>query len=87
MKEFYLFVGTDNRDSCWRQTFASSTCSGLSWAWASPWVEESLDVDVAVAPAEGCVVADSEEGMREWGRVDLQEDLVLAAGRGSGGGD
>ena len=83
MEEFYLFAGTDNRDSCWRQMFTSSTCSGLSWAWASPWVEKRGDVDVAVAPAEGCVVAYSEEGMREWGRVDVQEDLVLAAGRGS----
>ena len=63
--------------------FASSTCSGLSWAWASPWVEEGGEVDVAVAPAEGCVVAYGEEGMREWGRVDVQEDFILAAGRGS----
>ena len=38
---------------------------------------------MAVAPAEGYVVAYSEEGMREWGRVDVQENLVLAAGRGS----
>ena len=83
MKEFYLFIGTDDRDSCWRQMFTSSTCSRLSWAWASPWVEERGDVDVAVAPAEGCVVAYGKEGMRKWGRVDVQEDLVLAAGRGS----
>ena len=83
MEEFYLFAGTDDRDSCWRQMSTSSTCNGLSWSWASPWVEERGDVDVAVAPAEGCVVADTEEGMREWGRVDVQEDLILAAGRGS----
>ena len=87
VKEFYLFVGTDDRDSCWRQTFASSTCNGLSWTWASPWVEERGEVDIAVASAKGCVVAYGEEGMREWGRVDVQEDLVLAAGRGSDGGD
>ena len=80
MEEFYLFVGTDDRDSCWRQTFVSSICSGLSWAWASPWVEERAQVDVAVTSAEGCVVAYGEEGMREWGRVDVQENLVLAAG-------
>ena len=67
--------------------FTSSTCSGLSWSWTSPWVKERGDVDVAVAPAEGCVVSYGEEGMREWGRVDVQEDLVLAAGRGSDGGD
>ena len=71
MEEFYLFVGTDDRDSCWRQTFVSSICNGLSWTWAFPWVEERDEIDVAVAPAEGCVVADSEEGMREWGRVDV----------------
>ena len=87
MEEFYLFVGTDDRDSCWRQTFASSICSGFSWAWASPWVEERGDVDVAVAPTEGCVVSDSKKGVREWGRVDVQEDLVLAAGRSSDSGD
>ena len=87
VEEFYLFVGTDNRDSCWRQTFVSSTCSGSSWAWASPWVEERGEVDMAVAPAEGCVVPDGEKGVREWGGVDVQEDLVLAAGRGSDGGD
>ena len=83
MEEFYLFVGTDDRDSCWRQTFASSICSGLSWACAFPWVEERGEVDVTVASAEGCAVAYGEEGMREWGRVDVQEDLVLAAGHGS----
>ena len=42
---------------------------------------------MAVTSAEGCVVAYGEEGMREWGRVDVQEDLVLAAGRGSDGRD
>ena len=87
VKEFYLFVGTDDRDSCWRQTFTSSTCSGLSWAWASPWVEEWSEIDMAVAPAERCVVAYGEEGMREWGRVDVQKDLILPAGRGSDDGD
>ena len=87
VKEFYLFIGTDDQDSCWRQTFVSSICSGLSWAWASPWVEESGDVDMAMALTEPQVVAYGEEGMREWGRVDVQEDLVLAAGRGSDSGD
>ena len=67
--------------------FVSSIWSGLSWTWASPWVEERGEVDMAVTPAEGCVVAYGEEGMREWGRVDVQEDLVLAAGRGSDDGD
>ena len=38
---------------------------------------------MAVTSAEGCVVAYGEEGMREWGRVDVQEDFVLAAGRSS----
>ena len=83
MEEFYLFVGTDDRDSCWRQTFASSTCSGLSWTWASPWVEERGEVGVAVAPAEGWIVAYGEKRVREWGRVDIQENLILAAGRSS----
>ena len=87
VKEFYLFVGTDDRDGCWRQTFVSSICSGLSWTWASSWVEERGEVDVAVAPAEGCAVSDGQKGMRKWGRVDVQEDLVLAAGRGSDGRD
>ena len=38
---------------------------------------------MAVALTESWIVVYSEEGMREWGRVDVQEDLVLAAGRGS----
>ena len=42
---------------------------------------------MAVALAEGCVVPYGEERMREWGGIDVQEDLVLAAGRGSDGGD
>ena len=52
VKEFYLFIGTDDQDSCWRQMFVSSICSRPSWALASPWVEERGDVDVAVAPTE-----------------------------------
>ena len=42
---------------------------------------------MTVAPAEPWVVAYGEEGMREWGRVDVQEDLILAAGHGSDGRD
>ena len=34
---------------------------------------------MAVAPAESWVIAYGEEGVGEWGRVDVQEDLILAA--------
>ena len=67
--------------------FISSICIRPSWTLTSPWVEERGDVDVAVAPAEPLIVAHTEERVREWGRVDIQENLVLAAGHSSDGGD
>ena len=42
---------------------------------------------MAVAPTESWIVAYGEERMREWGRVDIQEDFILAAGRSSDRGD
>ena len=39
VEEFYLFVGTDDQDSCWRQTFISNICTRPTWTLASPWVE------------------------------------------------